>query len=151
MPYVMVPVPEEHVEEVMSFVLRTVNRASMVPWDPESITRLFEEVDELSRALLSFVARATLAGKQPSHLDAAKQVQLSGRETVAIMREINELGRADDHPIVISQRTVPEALPNGRSVDTQVFHMEEDVAELVREAERAELRAEGLGSTAEPG
>jgi hypothetical protein len=35
MPYVMVPVPEEHVQDVMQFVLREMAKASHVPWDDE--------------------------------------------------------------------------------------------------------------------
>ena len=61
MPYVMMPVPEEHVEEVMQFILRAIARASIQPWDAESITKLYGEVDEASRSLLAFVARASAA------------------------------------------------------------------------------------------
>lgn len=150
MPYVMVPVPEEHVHDVMEFVIRTMARASLEPWDAHSVGQLFDEVDELSRSLLSFVARATIADKRAAQVDGARVLQLSARETVAIMREINERGRTDGHPMIITQQTLPEVLPNGRSTETRVFQMEADVAELVRDAERAELQAEGLGSTAEP-
>ncbi len=39
MPYVMVPVPEEHVEDVMQFILRAMARASIEPWDQPSLER----------------------------------------------------------------------------------------------------------------
>ena len=55
MGYVMMPVPEEHVEAVMQFVLRAIAKASLEPWDPESASEVWEEVDEATRSLLAFV------------------------------------------------------------------------------------------------
>lgn len=139
MPYVMVPVPEEHVEEVMQFVLRTVARAAMSPWDAESIGALYTEVDELSRAVLAFTARSSVAGKELPESEAAALVQLSQREVVAIMRELNESSRNAERPQLIAQRTIVEALPNGRTQEMRVFAMDPEVAKLVSDAERAEL------------
>lgn len=141
MPYVMVPVPEEHVEEVMQFMLRTLSAANREPWDQESISSLFAEVDELSRALLSFVSRASLAEKELSEAEAATRVQLTPRETVAIMREINELAREWEKDTVIGRRAVQEILPNGRSQEKQILFVEDDIATLVLEAEKADLEA----------
>jgi hypothetical protein len=53
MPYVMVPVPEEHVQDVMQFVLREVAKASLEPWDEKSVSELFHDGDEGSRSLLA--------------------------------------------------------------------------------------------------
>jgi hypothetical protein len=142
MPYVMVPVPEEHVEDVMSFVLRAMARAAQQPWDEESMVRLFLEVDELSRALLAYVARATLAGQDITEAEAARMVQLTGRETIAIQRELNDLARQEGRAALITTRTVPQLLPNGRTTDRNVLTMEDDVARLVGAAERQELAAE---------
>jgi hypothetical protein len=138
MPYVMVPVPEEHVEEVMQFVLRAVARASVQPWDLEGISQLWDEVDELSRALLSYVSRATVADKDLAEGDVAAMMQLSVRETIAIMREVNEVARQSDRPNLIFPRTVAERLPNGRTMEKRVLFMEDDVADLLRQAEEAE-------------
>jgi hypothetical protein len=139
MPYVMVPVPEEHVQEVMQFLLRTMARASIEPWDEESIGRLFADVDEPSRSLLSFVARAAVGGGDLAESDAARSVQLSARETNGIMRELNERAREANHPSLLGRRTVPETLPNGRVTQKAVFSMDEEIAKLVRDAERADL------------
>ena len=70
MPYVMIPVPEEHVEEVMQYVLRAVARAAIQPWDTESIGAIFSEVDEATRSLLAFVARASADGGELESADA---------------------------------------------------------------------------------
>jgi hypothetical protein len=138
----MVPVPEEHVEDVMNFVLRAMARAALQPWDEDSMTRLFLEVDELSRTLLAFVARATLGGRDVTEVEAARTVQLTGRETIAIQRELNDLARQEGREPLITTRTVPQLLPNGRTTERNVLTMEEQVARLVTHAERQELAAE---------
>lgn len=139
MPYVMVPVPEEHVEEVMAFVLREVAKANLRPWDAEAVTALFHEVDEASRSLLAYAARAAMTGTDTSEAQAADMVQLSVREVAGIMRDLNETAREADRPMLLGTRTVSETLPNGRTSEKRVLWMNNDVAMLVREAERQEL------------
>lgn len=139
MPYVMVPVPEEHVEEVMQFILRAIARAALEPWDAEAITSVFEEVDEASRSLLAFVARAALEGTDLADAEAARKLQLTVRETAGIMNELIAATREANRPNLISSRSVTERLPNGRMTDKRVLQMEPEVAELVRAAEQAEL------------
>lgn len=142
MPYVMVPVPEEHVQDVMSFVLRAIARASIVDWDAEAFGRFVEQLDEPTRALLSFTARSVLAGDDLLEEEAVRAVQLSGRELRSIVREVNELARDENRPAVITRRVITEELPNGRTTERAVYTMEEAVAELVRDADRADLAAE---------
>ena len=114
MPYVMVPVPEEHVQDVMQFVLREVAKASLEPWDEVS-------------------------GKELSEAQAAGQLQLRQREMAGILRDLNERATKANHPALISTRTVTETLPNGRTTEKRVLWINEDVAPLVHGAERAEL------------
>ena len=72
MPYVMVPVPEEHVEDVMQYILRALSRAAIVPWDDESIAEVYEQVDEApgrcwrSRPALRSRARTSTMPRPPS-------------------------------------------------------------------------------------
>lgn len=149
MPYVMVPVPEEHVEEVMQLVLRARARAAIQPWDAESVGELFAQVDEPSRALMAYVARATMAQRELDELDAARMIELSPRETLGIMRELNDLARAAERPQLIVRRTIPEVLPGGSTSERRLLTMAEDVAALIEEAERAELRNNpGFGGAA---
>jgi hypothetical protein len=139
MPYVMMPVPEEHVEAVMQFVLRTMSRAAQEAWDTDSVTQLFDEVDEASRSLLAFVARASLEGVDLADAEAARKLQLTVRETSGIMNELNASTREANRPVLITMRTVSERLPNGRTTDKRVLQMEPEIAELVAAAEREEL------------
>ena len=139
MPYVMVPVPEEHVEEVMSFILREIGRANQLEWDTESVTELFHDVDEASRSLLAYAARAAISGDDLSEAEAARMLQLSPREVAGILREMNEQSRERNRPTLVGARLVPETLPNGRVTEKRVLWMSAEVAPLVREAERLEL------------
>ena len=65
MGYVMMPVPEEHVEAVMQFVLRAIAKASLEPWDLASATSLYDEVDEATRSLVAFVGEGSRGGCGP--------------------------------------------------------------------------------------
>ncbi len=139
MPYVMVPVPEEHVQDVMQFILREVAKASLEPWDDGSISDLFHEVDEVSRSLLAYTARASLAGKDVTEGQVADMMQLRQREVAGIVRELNERAGKANRPGLLVARTVTETLPNGRTTEKRILAIAEDVAPLVRIAERAEL------------
>jgi hypothetical protein len=139
MPYVMVPVPEEHVQDVMQFILREVAKASLEPWDEASISKLFHEVDESSRSLLAYAARAALGGSDLTEPQAADMMQLRQREVVGLVRELNEHAAKANRPVLVSTRTVTESLPNGRTRERRVLSVSDEVAPLVRDAERAEL------------
>jgi hypothetical protein len=139
MPYVMMPVPEEHVEEVMQFVLRAIARAAIQPWDAESIGEIFHGVDEASRSLLAFVARASAEGSELDAAEAARKLQLTTREATGIANELSQMTREAERPSLITVRVVAERLPNGRTMDKRTLQMDADVADLIKAAERAEL------------
>lgn len=139
MGYVMVPVPEEHVEEIMQYLLRVMTKASQQDWDAESVAALFAEADEFSKALLGAVARAVRSETELFEDDAASAVQLSQREMSAIVRELNDIARDENRPTLIGRRPINETLPNGRMRERMTIIMEPDIAELVGEAERADL------------
>jgi len=140
MPYVMVPVPEEHVEDVMQFVLRSVARASLESWDAPAIQAVWNELDEISKSLLSAVARSTLGGSALSLSDAGSAIQHSAREAVGVVRELNDLELSENRPPLVGIRTVSETQANGRIADTKVFSMSEEVSALIQEAERIEMQ-----------
>jgi hypothetical protein len=137
MSYVMVPVPEEHVLEVMQHVMRLVARASVVEWTDEDIEEFFRNADEPTRSLLSVTARATMAGKDLGSQEAADFLQLSARETSSIAREINELAAAAARPPIISFTQVTEELPSGRSREKRCMVMPTNLARMVKTAEAA--------------
>jgi hypothetical protein len=141
MPYVMLPVPEELVQEVMQFVIRTVQRAAVEPWDEASLTEVYNDVDEVSRSLLAFVARSAVEGVDISLDEAAQKIQMTGREAAGILNELISLSRNNNRPNLVDSRGVRERLANGRLVDKRILLMEPEVADLIRAAEHAEVQA----------
>lgn len=135
----MVPVPEEHVVDVMQHVARLVARASVIPWDDEGVQELFDEVDEASRSVLSLVARSAASGKDVSEEDAAKAIELNVREVRSIVRDINEVAQRDKREPVLALREASVLLRNGRTVQRRMFSMSDAVARAIRAHERASL------------
>lgn len=139
MDYVMVPVPEEHVVDVMQHVARLVARASVGPWDDEAIALVFEEVDEACRSLLSLAARSTTANKDLTDEDAATSLELNVREIKGIVRELQEVSVREKREPIVALREATVTLRNGRSVQKRLFTMTEPVARSLRAYERASL------------
>jgi len=142
MPYVNVPVPEEHVVQVMSLVIRLINRASIEEWNEAAMAEFFRDADEPSRSLLSIVARGVLTGKELTDQQAADFIQLSGRETLGILRELNDAAKDANRPTPLIVVPVTEELPNGRVREKRAITMSPPIAQMVRAAEREELGAE---------
>jgi hypothetical protein len=130
MPYVMLPVPEELVQEVMQFVIRTVQRAAVEPWDEASITEVYNDVDEVSRSLLAFVARSAVEGVDISLDEAAQKIQMTGREAAGILNELSSLSRNNNRPNLMDSRAIRERLANGRVVEKRILLMEPEHAEI---------------------
>lgn len=139
MSYVMVPVPEEHVEEAMQAVLNIIRRAQLTDWDAESVADFFGEVDEAGKALLSLAARAHLANKQLAQSTAADTLQVAQREVGGIMRDLNEKARERSHPPLLIAQEATKTLPNGRTRTFGAITMSSDLAPLVQAAERTDL------------
>ena len=135
----MVPVPEEHVVDVMLHVARLVARASVVAWDDESVGDMFDEVDEVSRSLLSLVARSTTAGKELTDEEAADTLELSVREIRALTRDINDASQKSKREPLVALREATVVLRNGRSAQRQLLAMAEPVARSIRAHERSSL------------
>lgn len=147
MPYVMVPVPEEHVEEAMEAVLRIVRHARLSPWDQVAMTPFFLGLDESAKALLSLVSRATTVGKQISQAGAADRMEVTQREILGIVRDVNARAQDEDRPPLLIPQEATETLPNGRTRKVAIIAANADVAALVQVAEKSEMDAH---SGAEP-
>jgi hypothetical protein len=140
MPYVMVPVPEEHVEEAMEAVLRITRNARLAPWDQEAMHTFFASLDESAKALLSLVSRATAAGKQISQAGAADRLEVTQREILGIVRDVNQQAQNQERAPLLVPQEAAETLPNGRTRAVAVITTNPEVAALVQVAERSELR-----------
>ena len=139
MDYVMVPVPEEHVVDVMQLVARLVTRASVIPWDDASVASLFDEIDEASRSLLSLASRSALANRDLTDDEAATSLELNVREIRAIVRDLQDAATKEKREPPIALRDATVVLRNGRSVQKRLFAMSDAVARAIRAHERASL------------
>jgi len=139
MEYVMVPVPDEFVVDVMQYVARLVARASVSPWTKEAMEEFFDELEETNKALLSFVARHTVAGKDVGYDEAMEALELSQREIRAITGEINVAAQSHKYAPVVTARETSVVLRNGRQVQRWLFTMSDSVARMIRAHERADL------------
>lgn len=136
--YVMVPVPEQYVPEIMQRVLRLVQLDSMQEWDEPGVTELWEASDEITRSLLSYVARSVLMGKPLTDVAAADAIEISLREAATVLRDANDLSREMNRPSILLLRGTQETLPNGRTVDMRYFVMTDETARHIRNVERAQ-------------
>jgi hypothetical protein len=135
MPYVMVPVPEEHVVDVMQYVTRLVARGSREPWDQESVEEVFTAADEPVRSLLSVVASAALADRAITGSDAIQSIELKRRDLVELIAAIDEMAKERNRrPLFVMEKAEQEA-PGGRMRPVRHLVMERDVAEMIRAVE----------------
>src|SRR5262245_14515144 len=141
MSYVMVPVPEEHVLEVMATVLRLAARKSHDEppqgWDQQAVTEFFGKANEPTRGLLSFLADPKRAGTEFIPPDIAAALELETSEVSGLLGPLNrEFRRANRVPLFES-RVHPETSPSGRTLRRRRLTMRDENARMVRAAERA--------------
>jgi hypothetical protein len=136
MAFVMVPVPEEHVFEVMQYLVRLAARAALKPWDEESVHEFFADADEPSRSMLSLIARATLAGKDINAGAIAQSLELQLRDLSPIIRAMDARWKGLGRIALFETRDVTEMRPSGNPWTVRNFVMADDVAKMVRSAEQ---------------
>jgi hypothetical protein len=141
MPYVMVPVPEEHVLEVMGVVLRLAARPSQPQpakeWDQDAVNELFGKANESTRGLLSFLARPKREGKEFIPPEIAEALELEASEVSGLLGPLNrEFRRANRVPLFES-RVHLETTARGRTLKRRRLMMSVEHAEMVRAAEQA--------------
>ena len=139
MEYVMVPVPNEFVVDVMQYVSRLVSQASLVPWTKEAIGEFFDSSEEVTKSLLSLIARYTVATKDVGYDEATEQLELSEREIREIAREIIVAGQKQRFEPLLGTRETTVQLRSGRMAQRWMFIMADPVARMIRAHERADL------------
>jgi hypothetical protein len=141
MPYVMVPVPEEHVLEVMAMVLRLAARQSHDEppraWEQDAVNDFFAKANEPTRGLLSFLAHPKRAGKEFIPPEIAEALELEASEVSGLLGPLNrEFRRANRMPLFES-RVHLETTAKGRTLKRRRLMMGAEHAEMVRAAEQA--------------
>jgi hypothetical protein len=139
--YVMVPIPDAYVPAVMQHVLMLMAKETVQQWEPDEVVSLFAECDEPSKAVLSSVARATLAVGDAITDEVSEKTMVPMSEVMKIVQRLNETSREMLRPALITPRSGRETLPNGREVARRYLDMNERLAQFVVDAEKADLAA----------
>ena len=102
MRYVMVPVPSEHVRDVMGWVLFRSHgyETGSGMRDKPKLRQAVAEADDLTRSLLSLVAGATAEGGRARLIDVAEQLDAEPDALLAALSEINEHALGDGRKLV---------------------------------------------------
>ena len=150
MDYVMVPVPEDLVVDVMQHVARLVAQASAVAWDEDAAASFFDSVDESERSLLAIVARHVVADKDLSEEDAATSLELPVREVRSIVRDLAQTAKTENRRPIVALREVTTVLRNGRSVERRLLVMDSQIARTIRAHGRRSSAGPGAEAVSEP-
>lgn len=139
--YVMVPVPEQLVPDVMRHVLVLMAKGSMQAWDQAGLDELYAELDEMSKTILSLAARGPAQGQTVTADEIAGSLGLPIGELMNLIRALNAKADERKRPPLVPIRIDNETLPNGRDVRRRFVEMNDTVVGLVQVAEKAEREA----------
>jgi hypothetical protein len=128
--YVMVPVPEELADKVLTYVSWKDAQSKAAPPTTEGVddaaaaevlARVFPRLDDASRALLAVTADAALAGEELTIPVAARRAAVTAREAIGILLEVNGIVvNEGGPPLAFSGREVGSSAP-GSPWDSHVI------------------------------
>jgi hypothetical protein len=105
--YVMVPVPEELVPKVLTFVSWKIAGGpgalgAADEWSDaeEALVRGLGRLDDAGRSVVEAIAAAALAGEDIGVTEVARRVGVSKREAVGILLEVNNVVAAEGGPSI---------------------------------------------------
>ena len=101
MPYVMVPVPEEHEKEFQSELLQLTLRASLNSFDPGELRSLMAELDPIAVSLVARLVAATGASQRLTRAQVADGLGLDVAGLVALADRINHRSAGRSQPYLI--------------------------------------------------
>jgi hypothetical protein len=96
----MVPVPEELVDEVRHYLMVLAARGSSEGWNDESVERLYDQLDESARAVLTAIARTIADGERCTVTGIAEATGTSVRDVRGIVVEVAHRFRALNGPAI---------------------------------------------------
>lgn len=139
MRYVMVPVPREHVLDVMRWVLfRTPDDDTGSGMrDGTPLRSALVEADDLARSLLSLIADAAVEGGRPLRLvDAAERLEAEPEALLAALTKVNGQALPDGRKLVRISNELAVGVEGNRG-RLSFLEMRPEHARVVR----AEVRA----------
>lgn len=90
MPYVMMPVPEEHEQELMNEILKISLRKSLSDWSEPSVRSVLDSSAPRSRELIALLTQAAAHNRKLSRTEVAASLGADSIELRGLVDEINE-------------------------------------------------------------
>jgi len=132
--FVQVPVPAEHVLEVMRWVLfRTVEEEGARERDAASVRALLAGSDLRTRRLLYLVATRAIEGQPPRFRDVADELDEDRVAAQALVDELNQTALEDGRELLETWKELTVGL-EGRQGTMVFIGMRPDLAQIVRSA-----------------
>lgn len=128
----MVPVPEELVEEVKTYMTWKLAAPKVVE-SPEALRTVFDEADPELREFIRYVARITADEGNPTLVDTAEACGMNPREVIGSIGDLHtRLQAAGRGAILILPRLDPRERPDHISEwQHRVLHMGKADADLI--------------------
>jgi hypothetical protein len=114
MRYVLVPVPSEHVLEVMRWVLFRSNENVSPIRDAAALAKVVEEADAPTRAMLDLVATATLDDKPLRLTEAADELDLSQEAATGVLAALNRYALTGDRALIKTSHEIAVGVHGNR-------------------------------------
>lgn len=134
MPWVMVPVPEEHqaefTEELMTLAMSTL----MATWDAERVGTALDLLSADQRRFVVLVARESAEGRSMGLEALAAALELDPDTVIGRRDEVNRLCHSKSLPELVLFDPRPEISPTGESRPRNLFALGPSVARLVLDA-----------------
>jgi hypothetical protein len=136
MRYVLVPVPSEFVLDVMRWVLfrATEEDSEGSVRDAARLKNLFVDTDDLTRAVLTLVARRTLDDQPLTLTEAAEELEQEADSIRACLRRVNSMALGGGRELV-AVATEPAVGPLGKRGKVAYLRMRPGHARAVRSLE----------------
>lgn len=133
MEYVMVPVPEDLVEEVRDFMAWGMTTTTDEPENPDALAELYAGAGPEARAILNIVAAESIAEVRPTLTDVAERTGLSTHAVIGVLTELNyRLQKLRGPFAVVLVRDDPRPMPEGRNPwEHRILHMTRQTAGLI--------------------
>lgn len=136
MAFVLVPVPSEHVLEVMRWVLfRSVEEEEARASDAAKVAELLATADELTRKLLDAVAKAALKDEARRFRDVVDELGADQAASQALVDTLNQELLDDGREVFETWVEVAVGL-EGRRGSLVHISMRKDLAKVVRSITR---------------
>lgn len=101
MPYVMVPVPAEHEDEVTQFVLKLTLAAAFDNWDADKARTLLERLDAFGRSVVLHAVRGSVDQELASDRTIAEALEVAAEDVVRCVNAVNELCAKNSWPALL--------------------------------------------------